>query len=64
MTVKEFSKKVGKSENAIRRKLERGTLEGVKKDGVWDIQVDEYIDRRYRRFSIYDGKGIIRIDSM
>lgn len=64
MTVKEFSRLSGKSENAIRRKLERGTLEGVKKNGVWDIQVDEYIDRRYRRFSIYDGKGIIRINSM
>lgn len=50
MTVKEFSKKVGKSENAIRRKLERGTLHGEKVNGQWIVLDTSYKDMRYAQY--------------
>lgn len=49
MTVKEFSKKVGVSENAIRRKLERGTLHGEKVNGRWNVLDTDYLDYRLCR---------------
>lgn len=63
MTVKEFSRLSGKSENAIRRKLERGTLDGIKENGIWNITSDVYVDERFCSCSHYYNKGIIRINN-
>lgn len=53
MTVKEFSRKTGRSENAIRRKLERGTLRGEKINGKWHVLDTSYKDMRYCKNRYY-----------
>lgn len=62
MTIKEFSKLSGKSENAIRRKLERGTLEGKKINGHWEVFDTVYQDFRFRSWNRLKGRGKIEID--